>query len=46
VGVAVAGDTDVAAVGEDVKVATRPGSASHATNRIASSTAKALILLG
>jgi hypothetical protein len=45
-GVAVAGATDVAAVGEDVKVATRPGIASHATKRIASSTARGLILLG
>jgi hypothetical protein len=44
VGVAVAGDTDLAAVGDDV--ATRPGIASHATKRIASSTARALILLG
>jgi hypothetical protein len=46
VGVAVTGATDVAAVGRDVNVATRSGIAPHATKRIASSTARALILLG
>jgi hypothetical protein len=46
VGVAVGGATDVAAVGRDVKVATRSGIAPHATKRIASGTASALILLG
>jgi hypothetical protein len=44
-GVAVAGAADVPALGDEVNVP-RPGIASHATTRIASSTARALILLG
>ena len=46
VGVAVAEAADLAAVGDDVTVATLPGVAPHATNKTASRTAKALILLG
>jgi hypothetical protein len=44
--VGVAAATDGAAVGDALDVDTRPGTASHATNRIANSTAHALILLG
>ena len=44
VGFAVA--TDGAALGDALDADTRPGAASHATNRIANSTARTLILLG
>jgi hypothetical protein len=44
VGVGVA--TVLAAVGDDVTVATLPGVAPQATNRTANRTARALILLG
>jgi hypothetical protein len=46
VGVAVTDAADPAAVGDEVKVTTRPGIASHATKRIAKSRLSALILLG
>jgi hypothetical protein len=44
--VGVAGATDLAAVGDGVTVTTLAGVAPHATNRTASRTAMALILLG